>query len=260
MGAVGDPVPDVVHSEPKTLENFGQPHANEDTGKQRNHNNYCEFHRDHSHDTDNCIDLDNHIEDLIKHGYLGGFVDKSEKPAQEESRIENVRPPPRAPPASVIHVISGGIVARGESSLGRKKYTHLCEIDNQGQKKRQDDPVTFTDDDLQGVQTPHNDALVITTKVANFEVWRILVDTGSCVDVLFEEAFEKLGIDKDHLTPVNTPLMGFSGESLMLTRRITLPLLIGDGDITATTMVDFFIVCCSSSYNAILDRPTLNSL
>ncbi|XP_010276733.1 PREDICTED: uncharacterized protein LOC104611412 [Nelumbo nucifera] len=192
-------------------------------GNKRNHDKYCEFHRYPSHDKDNCFDLCNRIEDLIRHGYLGGFVDKNEKPVQEEC-VENARPQPRAPPASVIHVISGGIAARGESSSGCKKYARLCEIDNCGHKKKCGLSITFTDNDLWGVQTPHDDALVIIAEVSNFEIRLIMVDIGSSVDVLFEDVFEKLDIDKNHLTSINTPLMGLSGESLLPTGRITLPL------------------------------------
>ncbi|XP_010245798.1 PREDICTED: uncharacterized protein LOC104589244 [Nelumbo nucifera] len=224
----------------------------------RNHNKYCKFHRDHGHDTENCFNLCNHIEDLIRRGYLDGFI-KSEKLAHEERHTKDARPLPRAPPTGVIHVISGGIAAGGESSSGRKKYVRLCEIDNQGHKKKHDQSITFTNDDLRGVQTPNDDTLEIA-EVANFKIRRILVDIGSSADVLFEDAFEKLGIDKERLTPVNTPLMGFSEESLLPIGRITLLLLIGDGDITTTSMVDFIVVRCPSSYNAILGRPTLNAL
>ncbi|XP_010242100.1 PREDICTED: uncharacterized protein LOC104586531 [Nelumbo nucifera] len=226
----------------------------------RNRDKYCEFHRDHDHNTENYFDLHNHIEDLIRRGYLSVFIDKNEKPVQEEQHAENAWLQPRAPPASVIHVISGGIATGGECSSGCKKYARLCKIDNRRHKKKRNLSITFTDVDLWGVQTPHDDTLVITAEVANFEMQRIMVDTGSSVDVLFEDAFEKLGIDKERLTPINTPLMGFLGESLLPTGRITLPFLIGDGDIIATTMVDFIMVRCPSSYNTILGRSTLNAL
>ena len=35
-----------------------------------NKSNYCRFHRDHGHDTDECYDLKQHIETLIKQGKL----------------------------------------------------------------------------------------------------------------------------------------------------------------------------------------------
>ncbi|XP_010275843.1 PREDICTED: uncharacterized protein LOC104610766 [Nelumbo nucifera] len=103
----------------------------------RNHDKYCDFYRDQGHDTENCFDLRNHIEDRIKRGYLGGFI-KSEKSAQEEKHTEDARPSPRTPPTGVIHVISGGVAAGVESSSGRKKYVRLCKIDNRGNKKKRD--------------------------------------------------------------------------------------------------------------------------
>ncbi|XP_010258706.1 PREDICTED: uncharacterized protein LOC104598369 [Nelumbo nucifera] len=227
----------------------------------RNRDKYYEFHKGHGHDTKKCFYLRNNIEDLIRRGYISDFIDRSEKLAQEERRMgEDQQPLPQGPLASVIHLISGGTVIEGESSSGRKKYARLCEIDDRGHKKKCSPSITFTDDNLQGVQTPHDNALVITAEVANFEVRWILVDTGSSADVLFEDAFEKFGMDREWLTPVNTPMMVFSGEPLLPTRRITLPLLIGDGDVTATTVVDFIVIRCHSSYNAILGRSTLNTL
>ncbi|XP_010242239.1 PREDICTED: uncharacterized protein LOC104586642 [Nelumbo nucifera] len=176
----------------------------------RNRDKYCEFHKDHIHDTENYFDLCNHIEDLIRCDYLSGFIDRKDKSAQEERRADEAwQPPPQGPPAGVIHVISRGTAYEGESSSGRKRYARRCEINDRGHGRRCDTSITFTDDDLRGVQTPHDDALVITDKVADFELQRILIDTGSSANVLFEDAFEKLSIDTERLTPVSTPLMDF---------------------------------------------------
>ncbi|XP_065623652.1 uncharacterized protein LOC136064999 [Quercus suber] len=40
----------------------------------RNKNKYCRFHRDHGHDTDECYDLKQQIENLIRQGKLRHFV------------------------------------------------------------------------------------------------------------------------------------------------------------------------------------------
>ena len=40
----------------------------------RNNTKYCEFHRDHVHRTDDCIQLRKEIEYLIRRGYLRRFV------------------------------------------------------------------------------------------------------------------------------------------------------------------------------------------
>ena len=39
-----------------------------------NQNKYCRFHRDHGHDTDECFDLKQQIENLIRQGKLRNFL------------------------------------------------------------------------------------------------------------------------------------------------------------------------------------------
>ncbi|KAL0421265.1 UNVERIFIED_CONTAM: hypothetical protein Slati_3149400 [Sesamum latifolium] len=43
-----------------------------------------------------------------------------------------------------------------------------------------------------GPQTMHNDALVITAILANYEVGRIFIDSGSSADILFGEAYDQM--------------------------------------------------------------------
>jgi len=52
----------------------------------RDRNKYCRFHQDHSHNTKNCIQLKDAIEDLIKRGYLEKYV------SSQETRIEAIAP------------------------------------------------------------------------------------------------------------------------------------------------------------------------
>ena len=40
----------------------------------RNRNKYCRFHRDHGHDIDECFDLKQQIENLIRQGKLRNFL------------------------------------------------------------------------------------------------------------------------------------------------------------------------------------------
>ncbi|XP_057962177.1 uncharacterized protein LOC131153750 [Malania oleifera] len=50
----------------------------------RNMSKYCQFHRNHRHDTEEYIHLKNEIEALIKRGHLLGFVKKLDR--QREAR------------------------------------------------------------------------------------------------------------------------------------------------------------------------------
>lgn len=51
----------------------------------------------------------------------------------------------------------------------------------------------FGPSDLEGVATPHSDALAIQVLIANFNVGRVFVDPGSSVDILYWSVLEKMG-------------------------------------------------------------------
>lgn len=46
---------------------------------------------------------------------------------------------------------------------------------------------------------PHFNALVIKVLVANCKVWRVYVDNGMVVSILYMEYFHKLEVDKSYL-------------------------------------------------------------
>ena len=66
-------------------------------------------------------------------------------------------------------------------------------------------------------------------------------------------------IDKERLVPTNAPLVGFGGTKVYPLGAVTLILTIGDYPQQITRDVTFLIVDCSSTYNAIIGRPILNS-
>lgn len=67
----------------------------------------------------------------------------------------------------------------------------------------------FSLEDLEGVMFPHNDTLVICVAIANYEVVRILVDSGSFVNVLFRQAFDQMCLEDTSLGAISTTLFGF---------------------------------------------------
>ena len=52
--------------------------------------------------------------------------------------------------------------------------------------------VSFSDADLAGVALPHNDPLVIKVRIDVQNVKRVLVDTGSDLDVIYRNLFVKM--------------------------------------------------------------------
>ncbi|RWV78737.1 hypothetical protein GW17_00060247 [Ensete ventricosum] len=72
------------------------------------------FHRDYRHDTEECYDLKNQIEDLIHHGHLDRYVRKPHEPSLH----------PKGLVEHHIYVIVGGPAASGISSSTRKTYAY----------------------------------------------------------------------------------------------------------------------------------------
>ena len=66
-------------------------------------------------------------------------------------------------------------------------------------------------------------------------------------------------IEKERLIPTNTPLVGFGGTKVYPLGAVTLLVTVGDYPQLITKDITFLVVDCSSAYNAILGRPTLNS-
>ena len=75
---------------------------------------------------------------------------------------------------------------------------------------RLDTTITFSDSNMEGCQHPHDDPLVIRAVVANKIVHRFLIDNRSSADIIFASVFEKMGIKREKLEPVNAHLLEFS--------------------------------------------------
>ena len=195
----------------------------------RDNTKYCKFHRDYGHRTDDCTQLKREIEYLIRRGYLRRFISPENQPqnhAQNQAPAQQPLPPPRQmktqhqQPLGEIHVISGGFAGGGESSSARKAHlrnirsAEIGEIQAVSKLPRLNTSITFSDSNLEGCQHPHDDPLVVRVIVANKTVHRVLVDNGSSADIIFASAFDKMGIGREKLEPVNTHLRGFSGENL----------------------------------------------
>ena len=125
--------------------------------------------------------------------------------------------------------------------------------------RRESPIIGFSEDDTRRLHHPHNDALVVTIRVGDYNVHRMLVDNGSSADILYYPAFQQMGINRARLTPTNAPLVAFGGTRVLLLGAITLLVTVGDYPQQIIQDVTFFVVDCSSAYNGILGRPTLNS-
>ncbi|XP_058099835.1 uncharacterized protein LOC131244208 [Magnolia sinica] len=90
---------------------------------------YCRFHRDHGHNTSNCVDLKDEIETLIHKGRLRRYT-KEERLAQKEERpSETVEEP------AEIRTIYGGSSNGGDSNKAHKAHSSNMSIWPKDRKK-----------------------------------------------------------------------------------------------------------------------------
>lgn len=170
---------------------------------------YCKYHKDGGHDTNFCIALKDMIQSLINEGKLNQY-----KPRQEVHNVTQVR--------GQINTIDGGGLLGGPSSHRSKKRCtragHSREIFNVHQyrsssvRKTGWSPITFEESEEGTLQQPHNDPFLINAQVDQFRMARILVDSGSAVNVLFHPAYQQLERPKSRLYQDHEPLLSFSGD------------------------------------------------
>lgn len=103
-----------------------------------------------------------------------------------------------------IVTIAGGPHPAGTSRNALKRYidelkTHdrtpyVPEPRAPNSQRVESHPVTFTKDDASHVRFPNNDPFIVTLLIANRRVHRILVDTGSSINVMYKANLDKIGL------------------------------------------------------------------
>ena len=154
-----------------------------------NQNKYCRFHRDHRHDTDECFDLKQQIENLIRQGKLRNFLGRDYKDEKLKAKVEESS----RPPLEEIRMIIGG-GSTGQPSKSRRMYLKVVQnvqLSGRSPKMRTTDEqtITFTDKDAARIHHPHDDAIVITLLITDYTTRRVLVDNESSADILYYPAF-----------------------------------------------------------------------
>ncbi|XP_013651109.1 uncharacterized protein LOC106355765 [Brassica napus] len=118
-----------------------------------------------------------------------------------------------------------------------------------------DHQISFSAADTRGISMPHNDPL-IDIGIGECQVTKVLVDTGSSVDLIFRDTLDKMGIDLRDMKPSSRTLTGFNGSSEQMIGTIRHPIYAGD----VTRTVKFSVIRAKAPYNAILGTPWLHSM
>ncbi|KAG7536943.1 Integrase catalytic core [Arabidopsis suecica] len=265
--------------EPKDQKRFGVNPATNAVGKPspnkgrynspntwvRDESAYCDIHRVNGHSTKDCSVLKKHLTELWAAGELANFNIEEfvESYHKEKEDFEASNPPekkhkPNGPgtpntPKKRIDVIMGGSKLCRDSirSIKRHKKSAAIQTAVGFQSNEQTPSIFFDNSDTQGLTGPHDDALVRTLDVANFEVTRCLIDTGSSVDLIFLSTLQRMGISKADIIGPPAPLVAFTSDTSMSLGNIKLPVLAA----RVPKIVEFIVFDRPAAYNIILGTP-----
>ncbi|CAL1379514.1 unnamed protein product [Linum trigynum] len=219
----------------------------------QNLDRYYDFHRERGHNTVDWYQLKTELQGLVDRGRFNEFVKKPEEKVHRAYTAraapkEDLPPPPfeldqeKAPEKVrlTVEAITGVMDLRVKLEAGRR--LRAASVGQQGVY------ISFNQAPEEAYGIPSLEALEIQGVVAGCTVKRMLVDTGSSMDVL---------LSPDLIRPSDSVLVGFSGAPAKVIGRMPLPVTLGDEEQRVTHAIDFGIVDCPSPYNAILGRPLL---
>ncbi|XP_050386257.1 uncharacterized protein LOC126802648 [Argentina anserina] len=244
---------DFFHAHQDTLRKPARPlrpQTEAETGK------WCRFHENGSHNTNDCRTLRT----------LRANGDTGVRPAQQRvqqnvvAAVETLRR---------INVIEGGapktnLSNRAKKRLDRNNHPRQVYAITGGNVKRQKEgwqPITFTEDEEIGISLPNDDAFLIDAILGGqWDVGKMMIDTGSAVNVLFKGCYEKMERSGKKLVQDHEPLVSFSGDITQPLGSDYMTVRIGTAPCTVCVEAEFIIVDAYSSYNGIIGRPTLNRM
>ena len=117
-------------------------------------------------------------------------------------------------------MIFGGHLGQRASSSSRAK-------NNKMNKQKIGNKVTFLDDNFNGIKYLHDDPIIVSLNITNYDVHQVLVDNESSVDVIFYDTFVRMNLDSELLMKRIILLIGFLGTTVRVERTISLATIIG---------------------------------
>ncbi|XP_057432163.1 uncharacterized protein LOC130724914 [Lotus japonicus] len=239
-----------------------RPPANVDT------NRWCEYHKALGHTTDNCWNLRREIDRLIKAGHLANFVKDTAAPevakitqgdkGKGKEIVEEL-----GDPVGECSSIAGGFGGGAISSKARKRYVaavHSVQESNEGECWVNHSPIIFTPQDFAHVIPHDNDPIVVTIRVNNYVTKKVFLDQGSSADIIYGDAFDRLGLKESDLKPYRGTLVGFTGDRVSVRGYVEIPTAFGEGEFVKKFQVKYLVLACRANYNVLLGRDTLNKV
>ncbi|XP_074336076.1 uncharacterized protein LOC141673245 [Apium graveolens] len=249
--------------------------------KSRDNKKYFDYHESTGHDAHECHHLKDEIEELIKAGYLGEWIDKVKRRRGNDDKGKDGRHPTQAEDvektaevkfqrAGSIRAIFGGHPFVGDNNRALERnsrearhppLTNIHSLEDKPPKifKGKFADITFREKESRWVHHPHNDALVITMLIGTMNVYRVFLDNGSSANIMYYSTYKKLGFPDSDMNFEDAHVYGFTGEAVRVMGSVRLLVTLGEGALSVTQMIDFKVLDQESAHNVLVGRPWLRA-
>ena len=192
----------------------------------RNQNLYCHYHQDHGHTTEDCRNLWDHLEQLVREEKLKHLLHHSSGQGGQASSAFQGNAALR-PPLGTINVIFAALERTRSCPSRIMSVSYYSDEDSNSMLKRVKMNVplvlSFSDADKQGTIQLHDDALVVTLRIGGYDLKRVMVNQGSAVEIMYPDLYKGLGLKSKDLTTYSSPLVSFEGKMVVTKGQIRLP-------------------------------------
>jgi len=115
-------------------------------------------------------------------------------------------------------------------------------INDRTSDSRREQDISFTPDDCEVVVPHDDDPMVVTLQIHNWDVKRVLIDPGSSANILYYDAFERLGLAPEQLQTFKGILTGFTDEQVHVRGYVTLKTTFRSGENAKTIKVKYLVI------------------
>ncbi|XP_057760036.1 uncharacterized protein LOC130980362 [Arachis stenosperma] len=235
-----------------------------------NKNFYCDYHKGYGHQTQDCFDLKDALEQAIREGKLTEFSHLIREPRRrhrdqdEEGKTWSVKrrqePEDRDHGLTVINVVTAKNAAPRSRSAHKKDAKVLAVSSSLVRSFKKPPSISFGPEDQWFDEAPENPPMVITARVGTGLVKRILVDTGADSNIMFHNVFDALGLRDADLSTHQHGVIGLGDHFIKPDGVISLPVSVGQAQGRKSAMAEFVVLRDSTAYNIILGRKTINDV
>ncbi|XP_025625181.1 uncharacterized protein [Arachis hypogaea] len=198
---------------------------------------YCDYHKGYRHQTQDCFDLKDALEQAIRDGKLIEFSHLIREPRRrhrdqdEEGKTRSAKrrqePEDKDHGLTVINVVTAKNTAPRSRSAHKKDAKVLAVSSSLVRSSKKPPSISFGPEDQWFDEALENPPMVITARVRTGLVKRILVDTGADSNIMFRNVFDALGLRDADLSTHQHGIIGLGDHFIKPDGVISLPISVG---------------------------------